>query len=74
MDVLGIQKEYDWVVKILESSKYSSHIDMSQKLLTFLLKKWDGILNEDQKITFLNDFKHRKVKIIKKVEKNHPII
>ena len=74
MDVFGVQYEYEWVVKILKSSKTISHINMSDKILSFFIKKWDGILNEDQKITFLNDFKHRKVKIIKKVEKNHPII
>lgn len=74
MDVFGIQDEYDWVVKVLKSSICLAHIDISSKLLSFLLKKWDGILNEDQKITFLNDFKHQKVKIIKKIKKNHPII
>lgn len=71
MDVFGVQNEYDWVVKVLKSSMCLSHIDISSKLLSFLLKKWDGILNEDQKFTFKNDFETQKVKIIQKIEKNN---
>jgi hypothetical protein len=74
MDVLGIQNEYNWVVKILKSSKSLSHIKMSDKLLTFFLKKWCGILNEDQKNTFLYDFIGIKLKIVSKIEENDPVI
>jgi len=49
MDVLGVQNDYDWIVKILKSSKTSTHIEMTDKLLSFFLKKWYGILNDDQK-------------------------
>jgi hypothetical protein len=70
MDVFGVQKEYDWVLRVLKSSKTSSHVDMSNKLIFFFQKKWDGILNQDQKNTFLCDFEREKVKIVKKLKKN----
>jgi len=39
MDVFGVQYEYEWVVKILKSSKTISHINMSDKILSFFIKK-----------------------------------
>jgi hypothetical protein len=74
MDVLGVKNDYDWVVKILKSNKSLAHIEMTDKLLTFFLKKWDGILNEDQKITFICDFLSNKQEIVSKIMKNSPII
>lgn len=74
MDVFGVQYEYEWVVKILKSSKTISHINMSDKILSFFIKKWDGILNEDQKNTFLYDFIDIKTEIIEKIEKNHSMM
>jgi hypothetical protein len=74
MDVFGVQYEYEWVVKILKSSKTISHINMSDKILSFFIKKWDGILNEDQKNTFLYDFIGIKTEIIEKIEKNHSMM
>jgi hypothetical protein len=47
---------------------------MTDKLLTFFLRKWDGILNEDQKITFICDFLSNKQEIVSKIIKNSPII
>jgi hypothetical protein len=74
MDVFGVQNEYEWIVKILKSSKSMTHIMMTDKLLSFFLKKWDGILNEDQKTTFLYDFMGIKLEIVSKIVENHPII
>jgi len=74
MDVLGVKNDYDWIVKILKSAKSLVHIEMTDKLLTFFLKKWDGILNEDQKITFICDFLSSKQEIVSKIVKNSPII
>ena len=74
MDVLGVQNDYDWIVKILKSSKTSTHIEMTDKLLSFFLKKWYGILNDDQKNTFLCDFNNIKLEITPKINKNHPIV
>lgn len=74
MDVFGVQTDYEWVIRILKSSNNYGHIQMSEKIFSFFEKKWDGILNEDQKNTFYYDFDNIKVKIIKKLEKNHSII
>jgi predicted hydrocarbon binding protein len=74
MDVLGIQNEYDWVVKILKSAKSLTHIEMTDKLLSFFLKKWGGVLNYDQKNTFYYDFIKIKDDIILKIEKNGVIM
>jgi hypothetical protein len=74
MDVFGVQNDYEWVIKILNSSESFNHINMCDKLLSFFIKKWDGIVNEDQKNTFCYDFESKKVKIIQKLKKNHSII
>jgi hypothetical protein len=74
MDVFGVEKEFDWLVKILKSSNSMSHVEMCDKLLSFFIKKWDGIVNEDQKITFCYDFESKKVKVIQKLEKKHSIM
>ena len=74
MDVFGVQNDYGWIVKILKSAKLLTHIEMSDKLLTFFFKKWDGILNEDQKIPFLIDFMDIKSNIVSKIEKNDVMV
>jgi hypothetical protein len=74
MDVSGLQNDYDWIIKVLKSSKSLLHVEMSDKLLTFFLKKWCGILNEDQKNTFLCDFMDIKLEIMNKIKINNPII
>lgn len=74
MCVFGVEYDYEWVIKILKSSKNLNHIHMSSKIFDFFLKKWYGILNEDQEFTFYCDFHRKKVKIIKKIEKKHPIM
>ena len=56
MDVLGVELEFNWVVKVLESSKTVTQIDMSEKLFKIFLHKWEGILNIDQQNTFYKNF------------------
>jgi hypothetical protein len=74
MDVFGVEKEYNWMVNILKSSKTLGHIDICDKINYFFTKKWDGILNEDQKNTFYYDFIGIRENILKKIEKNDVII
>ena len=56
MDVLGVESEFNWVVKILESSKTLTQIDMSEQLFKIFSHKWEGILNIDQQNTFYKNF------------------
>ena len=56
MDVLGVESEFNWVVKILESSKTVTQIDMSEQLFKIFSHKWEGILNIDQQNTFYKNF------------------
>ena len=56
MDVLGVELEFNWVVKVLESSKTITQIDMSEQLFKIFSHKWEGILNIDQQNTFYKNF------------------
>ena len=56
MDVLGVELEFNWVVKVLESSKTVTQIDMSEQLFKIFSHKWEGILNIDQQNAFYKNF------------------
>ena len=56
MDILGVESEFNWVVKVLDSSKTVNQIDMSEQLFKIFLHKWEGILNIDQQNTFYKNF------------------
>lgn len=56
MDVLGVELEFNWVVKVLKSSKTLTQIDMSEQLFKIFSHKWEGILNIDQQNTFYKNF------------------
>ena len=56
MDILGVESEFNWVIKVLESSKTVTQIDMSEQLFKIFSHKWGGILNIDQQNTFYKNF------------------
>lgn len=56
MDALGVELEFNWVVKVLKSSKTLTQIDMSEQLFKIFSHKWEGILNIDQQNTFYKNF------------------
>ena len=52
MDVYNIYQEFDWVNKVLFSSKTVDHIEGSLNLFNNFMNKWRFDMNEDLKITF----------------------
>ena len=64
MDFLDLKKDFDWVLKVLESSKTSLHLKSSEKLLELFFKKWDFELSEERKIRLGHLFNKSKNKLI----------
>jgi hypothetical protein len=56
MDVFQIHQEFNWVNKMLFSSKNNKHIECSVNLFNNFINKWRFEMTEDLKITFNRDF------------------
>jgi ribosome-associated toxin RatA of RatAB toxin-antitoxin module len=56
MDVYQIHQEFNWVNKVLFSSKTNKHIEVSTNLFNNFMNKWRFEMTEDLKITFNKDF------------------
>jgi ribosome-associated toxin RatA of RatAB toxin-antitoxin module len=65
MDILQVNIEFNWVNKVLLSSKTDIHIEYSINLFKNFMNKWRFDMTKDLKITFNRDFsknclEHRK--------------
>jgi len=49
MEFLEIEKEYGWVIKVLESCVSVSQIDVTEKLFNNFIKKWSLFLSDERK-------------------------
>ena len=56
MRFLEIHQEFNWVNKVLFSSKTNKHIEVSINLFNNFMNKWRFEITEDLKITFNRDF------------------
>jgi hypothetical protein len=56
MRFLEIHQEFNWVNKVLFSSKTNKHIEVSINLFNNFMNKWCFEMTEDLKITFNRDF------------------
>jgi ribosome-associated toxin RatA of RatAB toxin-antitoxin module len=56
MRFLEIHQEFNWVNKVLFSSKTNKHIEVSTNLFNNFMNKWRFEMTEDLKITFNRDF------------------
>jgi hypothetical protein len=56
MRFLEIHQEFNWVNKVLFSSKTNKHIEVSINLFNNFMNKWRFEMTEDLKITFNRDF------------------
>jgi ribosome-associated toxin RatA of RatAB toxin-antitoxin module len=52
MDAIQIHQEFDWVNKVLFSSKTDKHIQGSINVFNNFMNKWRFEMTEDVKITF----------------------
>ncbi len=60
MEFIDIKNEFNWVIKILNSSKTEDHVSASEKLFENFIKKWDSDLSDIMKIKYRNEFYRNK--------------
>lgn len=66
MEVLKIQKDYGWVLKVLESCITQEQVKVCEKLFNNFIYKWVDELSEERTMTFNWNFqKHKSQKLIK---------
>lgn len=59
-----IQKDYDFVSRVVESSENFNHIVVSNRMFENFLHKWRFELNEEKKNSYSNNFLNVKSKTI----------
>jgi hypothetical protein len=57
MDILKLQKEYDWVVTVLNSCENLQQINSSENLFKNFIHKWIDELSEEKTLTLNWNFK-----------------
>jgi hypothetical protein len=70
MDVYNIYQEFDWVNKVLFSSKTKDHIEGSLNLFNNFMNKWSFEMSKDLKITLLKDFNNNYSEHSEDIQKN----
>ena len=74
MDVFQISEEFNWVSRVLFSSKTYTHLKCSDNLFKNFLNKWRFEMTEDLKITLSNGFSVNYNEQSEKIEKNGVIM
>jgi hypothetical protein len=71
MDMIGIQKEFNWVIKVLESCVNFTQLNSAIRLFENFLNKWERDLSNDMVFKLINTFNKltlaHKTKIKKKL-------
>ena len=70
MDFINLQKEYEWVLKVLNSSLNEVQIKTTERLFENFLNKWSKDLSEERQLTFVSNFrkyKSHRMTIVKKI-------
>ena len=62
MDIIKIQKDYGWVLKVLESCLNVEQVKVTERAFENFLKKWSSELSEVRSITFSSNFQKLKSK------------
>lgn len=70
MDVYNIYQEFDWVNKVLFSSKTEVHMEGSLNLFNNFMNKWRFEITKDLKITLLNVFHNNYSERSEDIQKN----
>ena len=60
MDIIKIQKDYEWVLKVLISSINESQIKTTDRLFNNFINKWSEELSEERKQTFFSNYRKYK--------------
>lgn len=61
MEIMILKKEYEWVLKILNSSINVYQIKTSENLFNAFINKWDDEISDEKKITLFYEFKKNKL-------------
>jgi hypothetical protein len=69
MEVLNIEKEFTWVLKVLKSCYNYEQVIVSTKLFHSFIKKWDNDISDIKKITFSSYFNIQKTNQILEINK-----
>ena len=70
MDVINIQKDYGWVLKVLDSCITDTQIKACENLFSNFISKWSEDLSPERIETFYSNFKKYKsqrIRILNKV-------
>lgn len=63
-----MEKDFNWIIKILNSSKKEEHIKVSEKLFENFKKKWSEFIeNSVNDIVYTRQFNDKKRNIQKKL-------
>jgi len=62
MDIIKIQKDYGWVLKVLESCLNVEQVKVTERAFENFLKKWSSEISEIRSITFSSNFQKLKSK------------
>lgn len=62
MDIIKIQKDYGWVLKVLESCLNVEQVKVTERAFENFLKKWSSEISEVRSITFSSNFQKLKSK------------
>jgi hypothetical protein len=60
MDIIEIEKEFNWVIKVLNSSINNNHINTSIRLFEVFLEKWDWEMSDEKKLSLHGVFNRNK--------------
>jgi len=69
MEVLDIEKEFTWVLKILKSCYNYEQIIVSTNLFYLFINKWDDEISDIKKTTFSSSFNKQKTYQLLKIKK-----
>lgn len=70
MEFLTIENEYQWVLRVLESSINIDQINTSKNLFTCFMNKWSYDISDISEMKFKNTFKLRLTHQENKIKKN----
>lgn len=62
MEFLNVKKDFEWVIRVLESCNSLTQVHTSDNLFEFFLKKWEIDLFEERKISYTSIYQKTKQK------------
>ena len=60
MEFLNVKKDFEWVIRVLESCNSLTQVHTSDNLFEFVLKKWEIDLFEERKISYTSIYQKTK--------------